>query len=63
MRRPERLRHARQLELFRPESPKLEWRQLPAEVRRKATCLMTRMLHEQQSLIARDRTTGGHDDE
>jgi hypothetical protein len=44
MRRPERPRHARQLELFRADSPKLEWRQLPAEVRGKTTRLMARML-------------------
>ena len=53
----------RQLELFRPDSAKLEWRQLPAEVRGKTTRLMARMLHELQNLMARDRTTGGDDDE
>jgi hypothetical protein len=53
MRRPELPRHARQLELFRPDSPKLEWRQLPAEVRGKATRLMARMLQERQNLVAR----------
>jgi hypothetical protein len=63
MQRPERPRHARQLELFRADSPKLEWRQLPAEVRGKATRLMARMLQERQNLLARDRATGGHDDE
>lgn len=63
MRRPESPRHARQLELFRADSPKLEWRQLPAEVRGKATRLMARMLQERQNLLARDRATGGHDDE
>lgn len=62
MRRPERPRHARQLELFRSDdSPKLEWRQLPAEIRGKATRLMARMLR--QNLVARDRATGVHDDE
>ncbi len=63
MRRPERPRHARQLELFRADSPKLEWRQLPAEVRAKTTRLMARMLQERQNLRAHDRATGGHDDE
>ena len=63
MRRAQRPCHTQQLELFRPDSPKLEWRQLPAEVRGKAMRLMARMLHERQNLMARDRTTGGDDDE
>ena len=63
MRRPERPRHARQLELFRPDTPKLEWRQLPAEVRGKATRLMARMLRERQRAEAVDEPAGGHDDE
>jgi hypothetical protein len=63
MQRPERPRHARQLELFRAHRPKLEWHQLPAEVRGKATRLMARMLQERQNLLARDQATGGHDDE
>ena len=33
MRRQDRPCHARQLELFRPETPNLEWRQLPEDVR------------------------------
>jgi hypothetical protein len=63
MRCPERPRHTRQLELFRADSPKLEWRQLPAEVRGKATRLMARMLQERQKLRARDQATGEHDNE
>jgi hypothetical protein len=35
----------------------------PAEVRGKATRLMARMPQERQNLVARDRATGGHDDE
>ena len=36
MRRLDHLRHVPQLDLFRPDTPKLEWRQLPAEARGKA---------------------------
>jgi hypothetical protein len=63
MRRLDRPRHAPQLDLFRPDTPTLEWRQLPAEVRGKATRLMARMLHERQHLRADDEATGGRDDE
>jgi hypothetical protein len=63
MRRPERPRHTRQLELFRPDTPKLEWRQLPAQVRGKATHLLARMLRERQHARADDEPAGGCDDE
>ena len=63
MRRLSHPHHLLQPDLFRPDTPKLEWRQLPTEARGKATRLMARMLHERQNLMARDRTTGGDDDE
>ena len=40
MRRLDHHRHVPQLDLFRPATPTLEWRQLPAEVRGKAARLM-----------------------
>jgi hypothetical protein len=61
--RPERPRHVRQLELFRPDTVKLEWCQLPAEARRKATRLMARMLLERQHLSGDEEPAGGHDNE
>jgi hypothetical protein len=61
--RPERPRHTRQLELFRPDTVKLEWCQLPAEARGKATRLMARMLRERQHLRTDEELAGGHDDE
>jgi hypothetical protein len=68
MRRPDRPRHAVQLDLFRPTSRErgrqdLDWRQLPAETRETATRLMARMLHERKTRNARARATGGRDDE
>jgi hypothetical protein len=62
MRCPNRPRHVAQLDLFRPDLLKLEWRQLPAEVRRKATQLMARMLRETQPPKA-DEPARGRDDE
>src|SRR6516165_2645006 len=35
--------HLLQPDLFRPDTPKLEWRQLPTEARGKATRLMARL--------------------
>jgi hypothetical protein len=63
MRHGERPRHTRQLELFLPDGAKPEWRQLPVEVRGKATRLMARMLHERQHLMVCDRATGEREDE
>ena len=63
MRRPERPRHARQLELFRPDTPKLQWSQLPAQARGEATRLMARMLRERQNLMANEQPAGGLEDE
>ena len=63
MRRLDRPRHARQLELFRPDRPNLEWRQLPEDVRRTVARLMARILWERQQLRAGDQTAGGRDDE
>ena len=68
MRRPDRPRHAVQLDLFKPTSRErgrqdLDWRQLPAETRETATRLMARMLQEHTTRDARDRAIGGHDDE
>ena len=63
MRRAQRPCHTQQLELFRPDSPKLEWRQLPAEVRGKAMRLMARMLHERQHVRPDEEPAGEHDDE
>jgi hypothetical protein len=63
MRRPNRPRHVPQLDLFRPDLPKLEWRQLPAEVRGKAMQLMARMLRERQPPEADDEAAGGREDE
>lgn len=58
-----RPRQVPQLDLFRPDLPKLEWRQLPAEVRGKATQLMARMLRERQLPRADDEAAGGRGDE
>jgi hypothetical protein len=60
MRRPSRLSHTLQLDLFRPtrrerapQDP--DWRQLPAEARETATRLMARMHHERKTRAALDR--------
>jgi hypothetical protein len=58
-----RPRRVPQLDLFRPDLPKLEWHQLPAEVRGKATQLMARMLRERQPPRADDEPAGGRDNE
>ena len=58
-----RPRQVPQLDLFRPDLPKLEWRQLPAEVRGKATQLMARMLRERQPPKTDDEAAGGCGDE
>jgi hypothetical protein len=58
-----RPRHVPQPDLFRPDLPKLEWRQLPAEVRGKATQLMARMLRERRRPKADDEPAGGREDE
>jgi hypothetical protein len=58
-----RPRQVPQLDLFRPDLPKLEWRQLPAEVRGKATQLMARMLRERQPPRTDDEAAGGREDE
>jgi hypothetical protein len=63
MRRQDRPCHARQLELFRPETPNLEWRQLPEDVRGTVARLMARMLWKRQQLGAGNQTAGGQDDE
>jgi hypothetical protein len=63
MRRLNRPRHVPQLDLFRPALPKLEWRQLPAEVRGKATHLKARLLRQRQRPRADDEPAGGRDDE
>jgi hypothetical protein len=63
MRRLNRPRHVPQLDLFRPVLPKLEWRQLPTEVRGKATHLMARLLRQRQPPRADDEPAGGRDDE
>jgi hypothetical protein len=63
MRRLNRRRHVPQLDLFRPDLPKLEWRQLPAEVRGKATQLMARMLRKRQPPRTDDEAAGGREDE
>jgi len=59
MRRLDHHRHVPRLDLFRPTTPTLEWRQLPAEVRGKAA----RMLRERQHPRANDEPAGGRDDE
>jgi hypothetical protein len=58
-----RPRRVPQLDLFRPDLAKLEWHQLPAEVRGKATQLMARMLRERQPPRADDEPAGGRDNE
>jgi hypothetical protein len=63
MRRLNHPRHLLQPDLFRPDTSKLEWRQLPTEARGKATRLMARMLHERQRVRPDDEPAGGHDDE
>ena len=63
MRRLDHLRHVPQFDLFRPDTPKLEWRQLPADARGKAMRLMARMLRERQRVRPDDEPAGGHDDE
>jgi hypothetical protein len=63
MRRLNHPRHHLQPDLFRPGSPKLEWRQLPTEARGKATRLMARMLQERQYVRPDEEPAGGHDDE
>ncbi len=63
MRRLDHCRHVPQLDLFRPDTPTLEWNQLPAEVRGKASRLMARMLRAQQRPRAHDEAAGGRDDE
>jgi hypothetical protein len=63
MRRQNRRCHVPQLDLFRPTLPSPEWRQLPAEVRGKATQLMARMLRERQPPRAEDNPAGGCEDE
>jgi hypothetical protein len=59
---PNRQRHVPQLDLFRPDLAKVEWRQLPAEVRGKARRLMARMLRERRAPRADDAPAGGHDE-
>jgi hypothetical protein len=61
MRRLDRHRLALQPDLFRPIPPTLEWRQLPSDVRRKATELMARMLREHRGAAA--EAAGGRDNE
>jgi hypothetical protein len=51
-----RPRQVPQPDLFRPELPKLEWRQLPAEVRGKATQVIARMLRERHPPEGRRRS-------
>ncbi len=63
MRRLDRHRLAPQPDLFRPMPPPLEWRQLPADVRRKATELMARMLRDRWRRGAAEEATGGRDNE
>ena len=63
MRRLDHRRHVPQLDLFRPTTPTLEWRQLPAEVCGKAARLKARMLRERQHPRANDEPAGGRDDE
>jgi hypothetical protein len=63
MRRLDHPRHVLQLDLFRQDTPKLEWCQLPTEARGKATRLMARMLRERQRVRPNDEPVGGHDDE
>ena len=57
-----RQRHVPQLDLFRPDLSKVEWRQLPAEVRGKARQLMARMLRERKAPRAGDASAGGRDE-
>jgi hypothetical protein len=63
MRRLDRPRLALQSDLFRPIPPTLEWRQLPSDVRRKATELMARMLRERWHRGAAAEAAGGRDHE
>ena len=63
MRRLDHHHHVPQLDLLRPATPTLEWRQLPVEVRGKAARLMARMLRERQHPRADDEPAGGRDDE
>jgi hypothetical protein len=63
MRRLDHHRHVPQLDLFRRATPTLEWRQLSAEVRRKAARLMARMLRERRHPRTDDEPAGGRDDE
>jgi hypothetical protein len=63
MRRLDRPRLALQSDLFRPIPPTLEWRQLPSDVRRKATELMARMLRERWHRGAAEEAAGGRDNE
>ena len=49
MRRLDRHRLVLQPDLFRPSPPTVQWRQLPADVRRKATELVARMLRERRT--------------
>jgi len=59
MRRLDRQRLALQPDLFRPIPPTLQWRQLPADVRRKATELVARMLRERWHRGAAEEVAGG----
>jgi len=63
MRRLDRHRLALQPDLFRPIPPTLQWRQLPADVRRKATELVARMLRERWHRGAAEEVAGGRDNE
>ena len=63
MRRLDHRRHVLQFDLFRPDSPTLQWHQLPVEVRGKATHLMAGLLREWQPSRADDEPAGGRDDE
>ena len=63
MRRTNRAGQAKQYDLFRTGCPKPEWRELPAEVREKATRLMARLLRERYRRETGERPGGGRDDE
>lgn len=60
MRKIDRFRRPQQLQLFEPARCLPEWRNLPAETRRRLTELLARMFEEHVRVLEQDGT-GGRD--